>query len=64
MPLRVGVECEIAVELGAAIAARPNGESHTRETVLPAVRRAFAAIEIVDDRYVDYVNKVPDWPVW
>jgi 2-keto-4-pentenoate hydratase len=64
LTLRVGVECEIAVELCAEIAARPDGKPHTRETVLSAVRRACAAIEIVDDRYVDYVNRVPGWPVW
>ena len=61
---RVGVECEIAVELKHAIPARKDGKPHTRESVAPTVQRAMAAIEIVDDRYVDDVNKVPDWPVW
>lgn len=48
----VGVECEIAVLLGDDLvqAALP----YDRETVATAVDACMAAIEIVDDRYVDF----------
>jgi len=49
---RVGVECEIAVRLGADLT--PAGGPYTIETVSPAVAACMAAIEVVDDRYVDY----------
>ncbi|NKB58885.1 MAG: hydratase [Alphaproteobacteria bacterium] len=49
---RVGVECEIAVRLGTALP--PSGAPYTRHTVADAVASCMAAIEIVDDRYVDY----------
>ena len=49
---RVGVECEIAVRLAADLTARSGG--HDRETVADAVASCMAAIEIVDDRYLDY----------
>ena len=49
---RVGIECEIAVRLRADL--RPTGAPFTRETVAPAVDAYMTAIEIVDDRYVDW----------
>ncbi len=48
--VKVGIECEIAVELGSDI---PGG-THTRESVAEAVRGVMAAIEIVDERYADF----------
>lgn len=52
--LRVGVECEIAVRLDADL---PHGKTaHSRESVTGAVGACMAAIEIVDDRYVDYTR--------
>ena len=48
---RPGVECEIAVRLGAALPAA--GAPYATATVAPAVDAVMAAIEIVDDRYVD-----------
>jgi 2-keto-4-pentenoate hydratase len=50
--VKVGIECEIAVELGADLG--DEGETHTRESVADAVGGVMAAIEIVDDRYQDY----------
>ena len=47
---RAGVECEIAVRLASDIPAGP----HDRESVAPHVGAAMAAMEVVDDRYVDY----------
>jgi len=49
---KVGVECEIAVRLGADLPGRPRG--HGRDSVAAAVDYAMAAIELVDDRYLDY----------
>lgn len=49
---RVGVECEIAVRLGADLP--PGGAPYDRDSVGRAVESCMAAIEIVDDRYVDY----------
>lgn len=49
---RVGVECEIAVRLSAAL--EPAGAPFNRDSVSDAVESCMAAIEIVDDRYVDY----------
>ena len=49
--LHVGVECELAVALGADL---KEGRSHDRETVVQAVESVMAAIEVVDDRWVDY----------
>ncbi len=49
---RVGVECEIAVRLSRDLPA--SGCPYYLETVAPAVDAAMAAIELVDDRYVDY----------
>ena len=49
---RIGVECEIAVRLGADLPDLLRG--HDRGTVARAVDRVMAAIEIVEDRYVDF----------
>ena len=49
---RVGVECEIAVRLGSDLPAGP----FTRDSVAEAVAECMAAIELVDDRYVDYTK--------
>jgi 2-keto-4-pentenoate hydratase len=60
--LHVGVECEIAVQLRSALqaAARP----HSMQSVSDAVAAFFPAIEVVDDRYVDFVAREPDWRTW
>jgi 2-keto-4-pentenoate hydratase len=50
--VRVGVECEIAVLLGHDLAAA--GRPVDRATAASAIGACMAAIEIVDDRYVDY----------
>jgi len=47
--VRVGVECEIAVQLARDLA--PSEEPFTAEWVGEAVEAYFPAIEIVDDRY-------------
>ena len=60
--LHVGVECEIAVRLGSDIQA--TAAPHSIETVSEAVAAFFPAIEIVDDRYVDFVAREPDWRTW
>ena len=49
---RLGVECEIAVELARDIT--PDEAPFTRETIANAVGAVMAGIEIVDDRYADY----------
>jgi 2-oxo-3-hexenedioate decarboxylase/2-keto-4-pentenoate hydratase len=60
--LHVGVECEIAVQLALPIEA--SASPHTMESVAPAVKSVHAAIEIVDDRYQDFVAREPDWRTW
>ncbi len=50
--VRVGVECEIAVRLGADLLFE--GDPFTAQSVAPAVAACMAGIEIVDDRYDDY----------
>ncbi len=50
--VRLGIECEIAVELAHDL--EPEDAPLDRESVAPAVGAAMAAIEIVDDRYRDY----------
>jgi 2-keto-4-pentenoate hydratase len=50
--VRVGVECEIAVQLGADLA--PASAPFDRARVTPAVEAVLAGMEIVDDRYRDY----------
>ena len=49
---RVGVECEVAVRLGADLPA--TATPYDRATVAPAVAAVMAAIEVVDDRWDDY----------
>ncbi|MCA9011824.1 MAG: fumarylacetoacetate hydrolase family protein [Planctomycetaceae bacterium] len=60
--LHVGVECEIAVRLASPIAAAHG--PYSVESVAPLVKSVHAAIEIVDDRYVDFVAREPDWRTW
>jgi len=50
--VRVGIECEIAVLLGADLPARER--PYTAAEVAAAVDACAAAIEIVDDRWVDH----------
>jgi 2-keto-4-pentenoate hydratase len=49
---KLGVECEIAVEIGTDI--EPKRQVHTRKSVAAHVGAVMAGIEIVDDRYDDY----------
>jgi 2-keto-4-pentenoate hydratase len=50
--VRVGVECEIAVRLGSDLP--PSQAPFTAETVASAIDAYHPAIEIVDERYVDW----------
>lgn len=50
--VRLGVECEIAVELGAGLPAA--GAPYDRSKVAGAVAAVMPAMELVDDRYADY----------
>ena len=50
--LQLGLECEIAVRLGADIAARAEG--HDLESVAPAVGEVMASVEIVEHRFRDF----------
>ena len=50
--LHPGVECEMAVTLGADLP--PGGAPYDRETAGEAVEALMAAIEVVDDRWTDY----------
>jgi 2-keto-4-pentenoate hydratase len=50
--VRVGVECEIVVRLGADL--RAASAPFTRDSVASAVAACMPGMEIVDDRYVDY----------
>src|SRR5216684_899794 len=50
--VRVGVECEIAVRLARDLA--PTEAPFTAEWVAEAIEAYYPAIEIVDDRYVDW----------
>jgi 2-keto-4-pentenoate hydratase len=50
--VRVGVECEIAVRLGRDLAI--SRAPFTADTVAQAIEAYLPAIEIVDDRYVDW----------
>ncbi len=47
----LGVECEIAVSLAADL---PGGHVYDRDSVGDAVRTVMAAIEVVNDRFIDY----------
>jgi 2-keto-4-pentenoate hydratase len=49
---KLGLECEIAVRLGADLPARAGG--HTRASVLPAVAAIMTSIELVEWRFVDF----------
>ena len=60
--LHVGVECEIAVRVGKTIP--PREQPYQRDELVDHVDAVFAAIEIVDDRYVDFHNREPDWKTW
>jgi len=50
--VRAGVECEIAVLLGRDLPARDR--PYAPAEVAPAIEACAAAIEIVDDRWIDY----------
>jgi 2-oxo-3-hexenedioate decarboxylase/2-keto-4-pentenoate hydratase len=50
--LRLGVECEIAVQLRGSLT--PAAAPFDRPRVAAAVGGCMAAIEVVEDRYVDY----------
>ncbi|HUF20603.1 MAG TPA: fumarylacetoacetate hydrolase family protein [Burkholderiales bacterium] len=50
--VKLGIECEIAVDLARDIG--PDDAPFTRGSVATAVGAVMAAIEIVDDRYRDY----------
>ena len=50
--VRVGVECEIAVKLARDLA--PSQAPFTADSVGPAIEAYLPAIEIVDDRYVEW----------
>jgi 2-keto-4-pentenoate hydratase len=50
--VRVGVECEIAVRLGRDLL--PSEEPFTSEWVAESIEAYLPAIEIVDDRYVEW----------
>ena len=60
--LHVGVECEIAAVLSAPI--RAADAPHDLARVSEKVASLSAAIEIVDDRYVDFTQRIPDWRTW
>jgi 2-oxo-3-hexenedioate decarboxylase/2-keto-4-pentenoate hydratase len=49
---KLGVECEIVVELASDV--EPQRETYTREMVAAHVGAVMAGIEIVDDRYDNY----------
>jgi 2-keto-4-pentenoate hydratase len=51
-PRRLGVECEIAVRMGRDLPLRDR--EYTFDEVADAVQAVMAAIEVVEDRYVDY----------
>jgi 2-keto-4-pentenoate hydratase len=52
--MRVGVECEIAVRLGDDLMSR--GAAFTRADASAAVECCMVAIEVVDDRYVEFTR--------
>ncbi len=52
---RPGVECEIAVRLGADLPRRAGGHDHA--TVADAVSAVMASIELVDDRWIDFTSQ-------
>ena len=52
---RPGVECEIAVRLGADLPGREGGYDHA--SITPAVAAVMASIELVDDRWHDFASQ-------
>lgn len=48
----VGIECEIAVRLGADLPVRPGG--HSPQSVAPAVDAVIPAFELIEDRNANY----------
>ena len=60
--LHVGVECEIAAIVGKTITV--SDTPYSFESILPMVESIHAAIEVVDDRYEDFENRIPDWKTW
>lgn len=60
--LHPGVECEMAAILDAPIPAAD--APHDLAHVSKCVGSISAAIEIVDDRYVDFPQRIPDWRTW
>ena len=52
--LRLGVECEIAVTMSGDLP--PEDAPYTPDTVAPVVGECMAAMELVDDRYADYLD--------
>jgi 2-keto-4-pentenoate hydratase len=50
--VKLGIECEIAVELSRDL--QPEAAPFTRDSVATAVGALMAAMEIVDDRYANY----------
>lgn len=50
--LHLGMECEVAVRLGADLV--PGDTPFTRASVAPAVAACHAAFEVIDDRDADY----------
>lgn len=52
--VRLGIESEIAVRLGRDLS--PRAEPYGRDDVAGAVAEVMAAIELVDDRYEDFVT--------
>ena len=50
--LHLGIECEIAIQLGADLP--PREVPYNRDTVAEAVWAMMAAFELLDDRYFDY----------
>lgn len=61
---RLGVETEIAVVLKDALLPSPSGAPVDFEAACTAVGSVHAAVELVDDRYEDFENRRPDYPVW
>ena len=52
--LQLGLECEIAVRLGADLGGHEGG--HDRESVAPAVAEVMASVEIVEHRFRDFTE--------
>ncbi len=60
--LHVGVECEIAATLSSEI--RPENAPYSIKSITDSVESLHTAIEIVDDRYSDFMKRVPDGNTW